>query len=853
MFLRTVELAFARFQKKRDGKALAIVFDRTAPELLRVARHLAREPGDAEDLVQATFLTAIEAADTHERGKPVLPWLLGILSNQARAHRRRLRRRPDPTRVRADVVADVDDEVARNELERELAVAIDDLPAAYRPVLRLWFEHGLEAQEIAATLERPAGTVRSQVSRGIEMLRQRLPEGLAGVGAVAVSVAASRSALAAIRSKVLGHPTLHVAGASSGIGSALVLGGLLMLHHKLLALGAVAAVAVLSWLSFVPPGEVAPNEVIASGPPAVAAGNVGASQNRDVVPAGIERDAVEVPKEPPEDEGETLATKPTTLVVQIVDGKTGAPLAGYGLATRRPGEISNLNRSSVLSRSDRNGKIWFERIAPGSWWLELDRANIVGVAEVREGQVNEHTVSLEDLGVVTGVVVDQSGRPIPDADIVLQGRGMTAPTLATSDALGQFEIRHVRGGELQARKPGYAPSFVEGVQGQPGGQTEIQLQLRAAGGTLTGRVLDVDGSPLADAGVAIARVEHIGLEITQIDGPQPRPLWVRTDEAGMFRTDELDVGEHIVVARGLGENVTPASQRVQVTTMGTHVDLQCAQPAVIEGALDLGGEAMPREGVRVTVWTEEPTEDLGYLVNLFGLRNQVLDPDGRFRIVGVLPGRVQVTAFRGAQSIGQQMHTIAAGQTVRCDFALGGGSAAVKVQLQLPAGSKAAPTLMAMVYHSATPNGPPGMVPFQDGRATVQCSTTGPSSIVVTELRGRRNIVQLARAQVQPGERKVTIEIGEDQLPTRHVRGRIVDSQHAPQQGVTVAVRRMATDGLISVLEGATGADGTFDLGPLPTGQYAVLVGELRSAKAVGQAVLTSARDEDVGDLVVAQ
>ena len=34
MFLRTVETAFARFQAKGEAAALAIVFDRTAPELL---------------------------------------------------------------------------------------------------------------------------------------------------------------------------------------------------------------------------------------------------------------------------------------------------------------------------------------------------------------------------------------------------------------------------------------------------------------------------------------------------------------------------------------------------------------------------------------------------------------------------------------------------------------------------------------------------------------------------------------------------------------------------------------------------------------------------------------------------
>ena len=53
---------FLRYRERGDGRALAAVFDLTAKELLAVAAHLARDAGEAEDLVQIVFLRAMERA-----------------------------------------------------------------------------------------------------------------------------------------------------------------------------------------------------------------------------------------------------------------------------------------------------------------------------------------------------------------------------------------------------------------------------------------------------------------------------------------------------------------------------------------------------------------------------------------------------------------------------------------------------------------------------------------------------------------------------------------------------------------------------------------------------------------------
>src|SRR5262245_41201396 len=80
--------AFARYRACGDSRALAAVFDAVAPELLRIALHLTQDRHAAEDLVQSTFLVAIEDRARWDQQRGVVPWLLGILANRARRHRR---------------------------------------------------------------------------------------------------------------------------------------------------------------------------------------------------------------------------------------------------------------------------------------------------------------------------------------------------------------------------------------------------------------------------------------------------------------------------------------------------------------------------------------------------------------------------------------------------------------------------------------------------------------------------------------------------------------------------------------------------------------------------------------------
>jgi RNA polymerase sigma-70 factor (ECF subfamily) len=66
------------------------------------------------------------------------------------------------------------EDVLKTEDERMLRSAIRALPEPYRTTITLRYMSGLDSQEIALILKRPAGTVRYQLSRALSILRERL-------------------------------------------------------------------------------------------------------------------------------------------------------------------------------------------------------------------------------------------------------------------------------------------------------------------------------------------------------------------------------------------------------------------------------------------------------------------------------------------------------------------------------------------------------------------------------------------------------------------------------------------------------------------------------------------------------
>jgi RNA polymerase sigma factor (sigma-70 family) len=145
-----------------------------AAGLRRLATRLA-DPGAADDLVQSTWVRALEHGAAAVRAPA--SWLRQIMRNEHRMTIRGSLR----TRAREQAVVAIEDdgddvEVAAQarEVARIVGELVDDLDDEVRDVVRQRYFDGLSAAEIARARSIPAGTVRWRLKTGIDRLRAQL-------------------------------------------------------------------------------------------------------------------------------------------------------------------------------------------------------------------------------------------------------------------------------------------------------------------------------------------------------------------------------------------------------------------------------------------------------------------------------------------------------------------------------------------------------------------------------------------------------------------------------------------------------------------------------------------------------
>jgi len=175
-----------------DGEGRREQFDRIAVPLLdqvyTTALYLARNPDDAQDLVQETYLRAFRFWDRFTVGTNCKAWMLTILHNVFRnRYRDRQRERrtieydesffEDDRRVvdPNDPLRDnPEEEVLARLLDSEVEAALKKLPEDFLTALVLVDIQELTYEEAAAVMECPVGTVRSRLSRARRLLYREL-------------------------------------------------------------------------------------------------------------------------------------------------------------------------------------------------------------------------------------------------------------------------------------------------------------------------------------------------------------------------------------------------------------------------------------------------------------------------------------------------------------------------------------------------------------------------------------------------------------------------------------------------------------------------------------------------------
>jgi len=130
---------------------------------------------DADDLTQEVFAAAAAKLGNLRDPAAVGGWICAIARNVASDHLRQKMRRPVHASLDGDDVAEPAVKGRTpSELQRRVLTHIRDLPEAYRETLILRLVEGMTGPEIADRTGLTHGSVRVNLSRGMQQLRTRL-------------------------------------------------------------------------------------------------------------------------------------------------------------------------------------------------------------------------------------------------------------------------------------------------------------------------------------------------------------------------------------------------------------------------------------------------------------------------------------------------------------------------------------------------------------------------------------------------------------------------------------------------------------------------------------------------------
>lgn len=654
---------FARYRDDGDLHALGAVFDALAPRLLSVALHLTGRDAEAEDLVQQTFLVAIERATSFDATRRLEPWLAGVLVNMARNARRGAQRRPAVGC--ADRASDTPDPVSaaeRQELVAQVRVQIDALPHEQRQVLLLQLQHGLAPAAIAEVLAVPAGTVRMRLHRGLLALRRVLPAGLM----VFHGIALASPGLAAVRAEVMRGAACRTVAAPASATTAPVTAGLIggsVMSSKLLFLFAAALACGLLWWMFL------------QGPDALAPTRGTMSPPDPVIASPARQDASQQAPERVVREVASSAPVHGALRVRVLaqSGADRHPLAGM-VVELWPGdnELPPFSDERLVRCSDARGEVWLPALGAGAWRVQLAslRDEPACTAHVVAANETELEVVRDAAFVAVGVVVDADGIPVAGADLwVHRGTWLGRYRLAEPEELesrcvgtsgddGRFVVPVVaRERVIGANHPAHGESRGR-YFGK--GRGDLRIVLGRASASLEVSVHDARGEPIAEA---LVRLDPPGKETRRAaDGAllAPRvPRLARTDAAGVCVFQGLAPGEQRVWAIAW-----PHVQAVQTVTVAAHA--HSALALVLTEGVGVVGTVRSRDGAPVRVQLcSRPHPDFNGHWSQCDARE-----DGSF-VLRYQPQRsFWIVAIAGGAIVAQREVVAAAPGWLRCDLVI---------------------------------------------------------------------------------------------------------------------------------------------------------------------------------------
>lgn len=834
-----VDLLFRRFRADGDPRAIAALYDRVAPELLLIASHLGTRGGDAEDLLQATFLAVIESAPTFDPSRRFMPWLVGILVNQARRQRRWRGRHPDPQRLAQSGDADPAGLAEAGEFAAELSRQLDQLAPHYRQVLTLRWVHGLTPQEIAHALGLPPDTVKTRLRRGQDILRRALPAGFAAGLFLLPQVS-----LASVRERIIAHATQQAATrtAADRTGPAPRLARTTPSNAASTVIAGLLLVSVAALLILRTPRDHAAGAGTPMPPHPAATTTAQTAPIDDRTGRSPTPARAAAPVISPDSPIERCALSVTLLY------HDGDPATGAAVRADREGAADPLLCERWVV-ADAQGIATFAELEPGAWRLTADRGG--SAACTLAAGIDHHVTVHIPPGIdLIGRVVDE-GQPVADAQLWLsrddvrdEGHGV-----ARTGGDGRFWLRSITPGRLlSVIASGHTARPLEPIEGTPGERREIEFDLRPlrSGLVLAGCVTDDAGSPLR------ARVQ-IGQRLPLLDftravttrRARTAPLVIDTDAEGRFEVRGLLLWQRQVEVFARAQGFAPVHATVSVVSQRSDLTLRLRRGLEMTGRVT-DGAGKPLAGVRVRA--RDPAIEEPSFAPRWADAVTFTAADGSYNLPGVPPGETYLLA---TAADGRRLSAVIdAPANPRFDVMLQPLRSLAGVVMATDGQPLADLAVRALV-----PRGRIEPTPARtdaNGRFTIDNCEDLAHALWIDAPNTPWNGVVAARPGVRPATSTgdpIQVIVPRENVPSASIVGRIVDADGSPC-GARLGLESLTRSQVFANVDATTGV---FRIGPVP----ALLGGYLLYAETATGALLTRAdirpapgQTLDLGDLV---
>jgi RNA polymerase sigma-70 factor, ECF subfamily len=194
-YQRIGDAELARLCAARDAGAIRHVISANNQRLFRTAWSILKDRAEAEEAVQAAYMSAFAKIGSFEGRSALSTWLTRIVINEALGRRRAEERRRRHLEQEGIAVLEAYREnmtrgseaespeaaLAREQIRKLLEQAVGDLPEAFRTVFVLREIEGLSSEETADILDVPVATVKTRLHRGRRRLQQTLAPEMSNV------------------------------------------------------------------------------------------------------------------------------------------------------------------------------------------------------------------------------------------------------------------------------------------------------------------------------------------------------------------------------------------------------------------------------------------------------------------------------------------------------------------------------------------------------------------------------------------------------------------------------------------------------------------------------------------------